>query len=144
MPNTLTFRKTSRYTRPTLNPARAGNSTYYYGSVTVTTDASLELSSLMQHLFGANSPLFCEVSLPVDAGLLEHLRLIKYHAASVNVAAYQAPDNAVLTPQYDGNELVIPFASKSADVTALFTQSLAQVLTHITKSDARIDRAVSH
>lgn len=128
-----------------INPNnRIGNSLYHYGTVEVTTDATDAVASLCAHLFGANSPLGRANSVPVDATLLEEIRLIKYHASSVRVAPYQAPDGAVLAPTYQDGVLTIPFASKGAHVTELFTTTLARVLASVSGQQARIARATSH
>lgn len=123
---------------------RIGNSLYHYGTVELSLHMTDAVASLCAHLFGANSPVSAETSVPVDASLLEGLRLIKYHASSVCVAPYQAPDGAVLAPTYQNGTLVIPFASKGAHITELFTTTLADVLTAVSGQQARVTRATSH
>lgn len=131
----------------TLNIAqnnRISNSLYHYGTVELSLDMTDAVASLCAHLFGANAPVTAPVSVPVDASLLEALRLIKYHASSVRIAPYQAPDGAVLAPVYQDGVLVIPFAAKGKHITELFTRTLADVLTHVSGQPARITRATSH
>lgn len=128
-----------------INPSnRIGNSLYHYGTVELSLDMNDAVASLCSHLFGANSPVPAPTSVPVNAALLEEIRLVKYHASSVRVAPYQAPDGAVLAPVYQNGVLVIPFASKGAHITELFTTTLAHVLTSVSGRRARITRATSH